>query len=224
MSQEIRLDLFTDLNASLHGNKFTTPNVFAWVGKSLTAWLEGFLTELGVKETPVIKGNVHPASYISGRVYIAEGAIVEPTAFIQGPCYIGPGSEVRHGAYIRGGVYVGAKCVVGHTTEVKGSMFLDGAKAGHFAYVGDSVLCRNVNLGAGTKLANLPLQRRTIRVRHPVGNAIVSSELTKFSAVMGDNSQTGCNSVLSPGTLLLPNTGVMPCVHYRGTLLTGIAE
>ncbi len=224
MSQEIRLDLFTDLKACLHGNKLTNPNVFSYVGKSLGTWLEAFLTELGVKDEPVIKGNVHPASYISGRVYIAEGAIVEPTAFIQGPCYIGPDSEVRHGAYIRGNVYVGAKCVVGHTTEVKGSMFLDGAKAGHFAYVGDSVLCRNVNLGAGTKLANLPLQRRTIRVRHPVGNAIVSSELTKFSAVMGDNCQTGCNSVLSPGTLLMPNTGVMPCVHYRGTLLTGIAE
>jgi len=224
MSQEIRLDLFTDLSASLHGNKLTNPNVFAWVGKSLGGWLNEFLTELGVKDIPVINGNAHPASYISGRVFIAEGAIVEPTAFIQGPCYIGPNSEVRHGAYIRGDTYIGSNCVVGHTTEVKGSMFLDGAKAGHFAYVGDSLLCRNVNLGAGTKLANLPLQRRVIRVRHPVGNSIVSSELNKFSAVMGDNCQTGCNAVLSPGTLLLPNTGVMPCTHFRGTLLSGIAD
>lgn len=223
MSQEIRLDLFTDLSACLHGSKLTNMNVFAWVGKSLGAWLIPFLRELGVTDSPVIKGDVHPGAYISGAVYIAEGAVIEPTAFIQGPCYVGPGAEVRHGAYIRGDVYIGPKAVVGHTTEVKGSMFLDGAKAGHFAYVGDSLLCRNVNLGAGTKLANLPLQRKVIRVRHPIDNSIVSSELKKFSAVIGDNAQTGCNAVLSPGTLLMPNTGVLPCVHYRGTLIEGIA-
>jgi NDP-sugar pyrophosphorylase family protein len=224
MSQEIRLDLFTDLSACLHGAKLKNPNVFAWVGKSLGTWLDSFLTELGVGDTPVIKGQVHPGAYISGRVFIDEGAVVEPTAYIQGPCYIGPRTEVRHGAYIRGDVYVGPDAVVGHTTEVKGSMFLDGAKAGHFAYVGDSLLGRNVNLGAGTKLANLPLQRKIIRVWHPETNKIVSTELKKFSAVMGDDCQTGCNAVLSPGTLLLPGTGVMPCVHYRGTLRTGVAE
>lgn len=224
MSQVIRLDLFTDLKACLHGSQFNNPSVFAWVGKSLGTWLETFLTDLGVKDGPVIHGKVHPAAFILGRVYIDKDAIVEPTAYIQGPCYIGPGAEVRHGAYIRGDAYIGPNAVVGHTTEVKGSMFLDGAKAGHFAYVGDSLLCRNVNLGAGTKLANLPLMRKVIRVKHPVDNSTVSSELMKFSSVMGDDCQTGCNAVLSPGTLLMPGTGVMPCVHYRGTLLKGVAE
>ena len=112
--------------------------------------------------------------------------------------------------------------MIGHATEVKGAIFFDDAKAGHFAYVGDAILGRNVNLGAGTKLANLPLRRGSIRVRHPETDEIIDSGLKKLSAVLGDDAQTGCNAVLSPGTILLPKTGVMPCVHYRGTLRSGI--
>ncbi len=224
MSETVTLRTFVDLSRCLHGAQCREENAFSYVGKALGAWMEAFLTDLGVGQTPVVRGKVHPAAFLEGRVFIAEGAVVEPTAFIQGPCYVGPGAEVRHAAYIRGNVYVGPKAVVGHTTEVKGSMFFDGAKAGHFAYVGDSVLGREVNLGAGTKLANLALSRQTIRVKHPVTGALVSSGLTKFSAIMGDEAQTGCNSVLSPGTLLLPGTAIMPCVHFRGTLLKGLAR
>jgi NDP-sugar pyrophosphorylase family protein len=224
MEQLLTLDTFVDLPRCLHGSLFREKNVFAYLGKPLAAFLEKLLDDLGVGEEPLIRGVVHPGAYVSGRVFIAEGAEVEPTAFIQGPCYIGPGTEVRHGAYIRGQVYVGKDCVVGHTTEVKGSIFFDGAKAGHFAYVGDSILGRDVNLGAGTKLANLALNRREVRVKHPRTGAIIGSGLTKFSAVMGDGAQTGCNSVLSPGTLLMPGTAVLPCVHYRGTLKEGVAR
>lgn len=224
MSESLTLRTFVDLSQCLHGAQFQDSNPFAYVGKALGAWVDAFLTRQGVGEAPVIRGQVHAGAFISGRVLIDEGAIVEPTAFIQGPCYIGPGAEVRHGAYIRGNVYVGPKAVVGHTTEVKGAVFFDHAKAGHFAYVGDSILGKGVNLGAGTKLANLGLTRQTIRVKHPVTNTYVSTGLTKFSAIMGDESQTGCNSVLSPGTLLMPGTMVLPCVHFRGTLLRGIAK
>jgi len=212
-----------DLSASLHGSRCLEADAFSLLGKGLAAWLGTLLDELGVKDQPLIHGIVAPGAIIEGRVYIAEGAIIEPTAYIQGPCYIGPKAEVRHGAYIRGQVYVGPGAVVGHATEVKGSVFFDGAKAGHFAYVGDAILGREVNLGAGTKLANLPLRRGTIRLKHPDGH-LISSGLSKFSAILGDYAQTGCNSVLSPGTILMPNTAVMPCVHFRGTLMTGIAR
>src|SRR5262249_35922089 len=115
-------------------------------------------------------------------------------------------------------------CVVGHATEVKSSLFFDHAKAGHFAYVGDSILGRDVNLGAGTKLANLALSRREVRVKHPISGALVGSGLTKLGAILGDKAQTGCNAVLNPGTLLLPGTAVMPCVSFRGTLKEGLAR
>lgn len=119
---------------------------------------------------------------------------------------------------------MGARAVVGHTTEVKGSTFFDDAKAGHFAYVGDSVLGRGVNLGAGTKLANLKLRGNEVKVIDPNTDKVVATGFRKMGAILGDFSQTGCNAVLSPGTILLPRTGVLPCVHYHGTLKTGIAS
>lgn len=224
MSADLPIDLFVDTNRVWQSDKFKDRNLFQYLGKNLEAWLLKLLDDLGVEETPVILGQAHPAAFISGRVYVAKGAVVEPTAMIQGPCIIGPGAEVRHGAYIRGNVYVGANAVVGHTTEVKGSVFFDHAKAGHFAYVGDSILGNDVNLGAGTKLANLKIAGNDITFKDPRSNEIKSSGLRKFSAVMGDKAQTGCNAVLSPGSLLLPGTVVMSCVHYRGTLLKGIAR
>ncbi len=220
----ITLQQFVDLTKCLHGSQFTDPNPFKYVGSELSEFLGKLLADLGVTDKPVIHGTVAPGAYLEGPVYIAKGAHVEPTAYIQGPCYVGPEAEVRHGAYIRGNVYVGPRAVVGHTTEVKGSVFFDDAKAGHFAYVGDSILGRNVNLGAGTKLANLPLIRNVIKVRDPLTDEFVSTGLKKFSAIVGDDSQTGCNSVLSPGSLLLPKTAVLPCVHFRGTLKQGFAR
>ena len=224
MPNTLPLNLFVDTSRIWQSDKFTDPSALAYLGKSLETWLSLALKQLGVTDRPVIHGHVHPGAIIEGQVYIAEGATVEPTAYIQGPCVIGPGAEVRHGAYIRGNVWVGAKAVVGHTTEVKGSIFFDGAKAGHFAYVGDSLLGREVNLGAGTKLANLKLKGDEVKIKHPSSGALVATGLRKFSSILGDGAQTGCNSVLSPGSLLLPNTAVMPCVHFHGTLHKGFAR
>ncbi len=224
MRDQLSLRDFVAIDELFHASRFVDDDALKYLGKNLTSWIDGLLDELGVKTEPVIRGTVEPGAILRGRVFIDEGAVVEPTAFIQRPCYIGPGTEVRHGAYIRGSVYAGRKCVIGHTTEVKGALFLDGAKAGHFAYVGDSILGRHVNLGAGTKLANLKLKKDEVRVLHPVTNEKIGSGLKKFGAIMGDDVQTGCNSVLSPGSLLMPGTGVMPCVHYHGTLKSGIAR
>ncbi len=224
MPNTLDLNLVVNITKIWESAKFSDPSAFAYLGNNLEAWLKQRLREFGVTDQPMILGRVHPGAFISGQVFIAEGATVEPTAMIQGPCVIGPRAEVRHGAYIRGNAWIGSEAVVGHTTEVKGAVFFDGAKAGHFAYIGDAILGCNVNLGAGTKLANLKLKGDEVRYKHPITNALTSSGLRKFSAIMGDESQTGCNSVLSPGTILMPNTAVLPCVHYHGTLLKGFAR
>ena len=91
--------------------------------------------------------NIHSSSVIEGRVFIHDSALVEPHVYIKGPTFIGPNTEVRQGAYIRGSLYAGKGCIIGHNTECKSSVFFDEAKAGHFAYVGNSILCRKVNLG-----------------------------------------------------------------------------
>lgn len=214
-------DFITFKELYLPSKQTVFPNeAFELLGDNLKTWLSNLLTKLSVGNQPLVFGKVHPQAIIEGRVYIAEGASVEPTAYIQGPAYIGSGTEVRHGAYIRGNVYAGKDCVIGHATEVKSSVFFDNAKAGHFAYVGDSILGRNVNLGAGTKLANLKLRGDEVAYIDPRTRKKVKSTLRKFGAVIGDNVQTGCNSVLSPGSLLLPNTSVMPCAHHYGTLFS----
>ncbi len=213
----LSLAQFVDIE-TLSYKDWLSDNVFDYLGKPLEKFISEVLKRLGVQDCPVIEGEVSPGAFIDGPVYIAQGAKVEPTALIKGPCYIGAGSEVRHGAYLRGNVFVGANCVVGHATEVKSSLFFDRAKAGHFAYVGDSILGCNVNLGAGTKLANLKLKGGTVRFQDPSGYALVDSGLKKFGAVLGDSVQTGCNSVISPGSFLFPNTMILPCAHFRGTL------
>ena len=147
-------------------------------------------------------------------IHLAPGCKVEPGALIYGPSFIGPGSEVRQGAYLRGGCLIGAGCVVGHTTEVKNSVMLDGAKAGHFAYLGDSVLGRGVNLGAGTKLANLKIIDRPYRIT--AGDETHTIDRRKFGAILGDGVETGCNSVTNPGTILGRRSLVAPCVSVPG--------
>lgn len=220
MEPNLSLKDFIALNELFLPTKQTVfpNNAFDLLGDNLKTWLSNLLTKLGVGNQVLALGRIHPQAILEGRVYIAEGASVEATAYIQGPTYIGPGTEVRHGAYIRGNVYVGKDCVVGHATEVKSSVFFDDAKAGHFAYVGDSILGRHVNLGAGTKLANLKLRGDEVAYIDPQTRKKAKSQLRKFGAVIGDGVQTGCNSVLSPGSLLLPNTTVMPCAHHFGTL------
>ncbi len=146
---------------------------------------------------------------LSGEdIFIGEGSVIETGAFIQGPTYIGQKTEVRQGAYLRGGCLVGERCVVGHVTEMKNSVMLPGAKAGHFAYIGDSLLGKACNLGAGTKLANLKLVKTTISIKGP--DKQYDTGLRKFGVIMGDGTESGCNTVTSPGTLLGPRCLVAP--------------
>jgi bifunctional N-acetylglucosamine-1-phosphate-uridyltransferase/glucosamine-1-phosphate-acetyltransferase GlmU-like protein len=133
-------------------------------------------------------------------IRIGEGSVVEPGAFIQGPALIGSRTEIRQGAYLRGGCLVGDCCVVGHVTEMKNAIMISGAKAGHFAYIGDSVLGRDCNLGAGTKLANLRIIKGSIKIT--CQRKQIDTGLRKFGAILGDRTETGCNSVTNPGTLL----------------------
>lgn len=175
--------------------------------------LKKFFTTLD--SSNVLLGDVSKEAQIEGsHIYISEGAKVEAGAFIKGPCFIGKNTEVRHGAYIRGNVYVGDNCVVGHCTEVKHSIFLDGAKAGHFNYIGDSILGNNVNLGAGTKLANLKMTPGNVVLK--IDGKATDSEIRKFGALIGDETETGCNSVLNPGTILAPKSLVFPNVSAFG--------
>lgn len=163
------------------------------------------------------------AVLVGKNIKIGKGVLIESGALIKSPAIIGDCSEIRQGAYLRGYCLVGKRCVVGHTTEVKHTIFLNDAKAGHFAYLGDSILGNNVNLGAGTKCANLRFLSGNVSIRTATGR--LDTGLRKFGAVIGDGTQTGCNAVTSPGTiigpdsLLMPNTTAPSGLHPRKSVL-----
>ena len=158
---------------------------------------------------------IMPGAYLfDDKIVMGAGTVVEPGALIKGPTVLGANTEVRQGAYMRGNCLIGNGCVVGHTTEIKGSIMLDGAKAGHFAYIGDSILGKNVNLGAGTKLANLKMIPGTIMIT--VNRKYHKTGRRKLGAILGDRTETGCNSVTSPGTLMGPDSLVYSGVSVPG--------
>ncbi len=163
------------------------------------------------------------AVLVGEGIGLGRGVLVESGAMVKGPALIGDNTEIRQGAYLRGHCLAGRRCVLGHTTEIKHAIFLDDAKAGHFAYVGDSVIGNNANLGAGTKLANLRFTGGDVPVKTAAGP--VSSGLRKLGAILGDGVQTGCNSVTNPGTvigrrsILLPNTTAPSGYHGASSLI-----
>ena len=132
------------------------------------------------------------------------GVIIETGATLKGKILIGENSEIRSGAYLRGPVIIGKNCVVGNSSEIKNSILLDGAKAPHFNYVGDSILGKNVNLGAGSMLANWKHTHSLVYVGK------ISTGLKKFGAIVGDGAQIGCNAVLTPGALIEKKGWVYP--------------
>lgn len=162
-------------------------------------------------------GEVEPGAFVFPPVYLAPGAKIEAGAYVRGPVWLGPGTVVRHGAYLRGVVLAGRDCILGHDTEVKQAIFLDKASAGHFAYVGDSILGQRVNLGAGTKLANFRVFPGNVKVSGPDG-APIETGLLKLGAILGDDVQIGCNAVTAPGTVVGRGSCVYALASLRGTI------
>ncbi|MCB8943503.1 MAG: glucose-1-phosphate thymidylyltransferase [Ardenticatenaceae bacterium] len=171
----------------------------------------------------VILGEVMPGAYLGDRpIFIGEGAKIEPGAYVHGPAYIGAGAEVRHGAYIRENVILLPGSTLGHASEAKNALFLPGAAAPHFAYVGDSILGQGVNLGAGTKLSNLGIlsEKDKATGKRPsiyltINDTEYDTGLAKFGAIIGDNTQTGCNAVLNPGCLIGPRSLIYANLSLR---------
>src|SRR4029077_5968117 len=120
-------------------------------------------------------------------------------------------------AYLRGGVWIGDRCVVGTNTEVKRAILLPHAKAPHLNYVGDSILGRDVNLGAGTILSNFRHDGKEGRIASNgfSGTSPIGSGRRKLGAVLGDGVLTGCNCVLHPGVVVGRGTQIYPGVQLR---------
>ncbi len=148
------------------------------------------------------------------NIWIAKNAKVAPTAYINGPVIICENAEVRHCAFIRGSAIIGAGAVIGNSTELKNCIIFNNAQVPHYNYVGDSILGYKAHLGAGSITSNLKSDKSLVTI--PVEDERLATGLKKFGAIVGDNVEVGCNSVLNPGTVVGRNTNIYPLSMVRG--------
>lgn len=153
---------------------------------------------------------------IAEFVWVGKGTVIDRSVLIKGPAIIGRDCELRHSAFIRENVLVGDRAVIGNSTEIKNSILMTGAQAPHFNYVGDSILGHKAHIGAGVILSNLKSTGGTVRVKY--NNESIETGLRKFGAILGDNVEVGCNSVLNPGTVIGKNSIVYPLCSVRGVI------
>lgn len=151
-----------------------------------------------------VAGDVDADATLRGDVRVEAGAVVEPGVVVEGPAHIGADCHIGPNAYIRGATSLGPGVRVGHGVEVKNSVVMAGSAIPHLTYLGDSVLGRNVNLGAGTTVANLRHDGENVQLT--VKGERVDTGRRKFGVVCGDDVKTGVNCSLNPGVTL--GTGV----------------
>ncbi len=152
----------------------------------------------------------------SEDVWIAKGVKVFATAYIGGPCIIDEGAEIRQCAFIRGSAIVGKNCVVGNSTELKNVILFDNVQVPHYNYVGDSVLGYKAHMGAGSITSNVKSDKTLVVVKN--GDERIETGRRKMGAILGDNVEVGCNSVLNPGTVIGRCSNIYPTSCVRGTV------
>lgn len=150
------------------------------------------------------------------NIWIAKSAKVAPTAYINGPAIIGENAEVRHCAFIRGKAIVGEGAVVGNSTELKNVILFNKVQVPHYNYVGDSILGYKSHMGAGSITSNVKSDKKLVIVKN--GKETIETGLKKFGAMLGDNVEVGCGSVLNPGTVIGSNTNIYPLSSVRGVV------
>ena len=153
------------------------------------------------------------------NVWVAKSANVFPSAYINGPAIIGKNAEVRHCAFIRGNAIVGEGAVVGNSTELKNVILFNKVQVPHYNYVGDSILGYKAHMGAGSITSNVKSDKKLVVVKTPEGN--IETGIKKFGAMLGDNVEVGCGSILNPGSVIGSNTNIYPLSSVRGYVPAG---
>ena len=131
-----------------------------------------------------------------------------------GPAIIGKDAEVRHCAFIRGNAIVGEGAVVGNSTELKNVILFNKVQVPHYNYVGDSVLGYKSHMGAGSITSNVKSDKKLVVVK--AGEEKIETGMKKFGAMLGDEVEVGCGSVLNPGTVVGNHSNIYPLSSVRG--------
>ena len=156
---------------------------------------------------------------IAPEVWVAKDATIFPSAYIKGPVIIDHEAEVRQCAFIRGSAIVGKNAVVGNSTELKNVVLFDNVQVPHYNYVGDSILGYKAHMGAGSVTSNVKSDKTLVVVKN--GDEHFETLRKKFGAILGDNVEVGCNSVLNPGSVIGRGASIYPVSCVRGVVPPG---
>lgn len=152
-------------------------------------------------------------------IWVAKSAKVAPTAALNGPLIIDEDAEIRHCAFVRGSAIVGKGSVVGNSTELKNVIIFNSVQVPHYNYVGDSILGYKSHMGAGSITSNVKSDKTLVVVKDCYDTKKeIETGLKKFGAMLGDNVEVGCNSVLNPGTVVGKNSNIYPLSRVRGVI------
>jgi NDP-sugar pyrophosphorylase family protein len=204
MYQDMNLHNLFDLTQTIAAELFTGMT-YPW---EVLSGIGQFILKLG-KALPK-----EEYQQVGENVWIAKTAKVAPTANINGPAIIGKEADIRHCAYIRGNAIVGEGAVVGNSTELKNVILFNKVQVPHYNYVGDSILGFKAHMGAGSITSNVKSDKTLVSVKYN-GDSIQTG-LKKIGAMLGDNVEVGCNSVLNPGTVVGRNAHIYPLSMVRG--------
>ncbi|MDO4519863.1 MAG: UDP-N-acetylglucosamine pyrophosphorylase [Eubacteriales bacterium] len=204
MISDYRIENMLDLNETIAAELFEG-KTYPW---EVLPEIGDFIVKLGATLSP--EEYDHPAD----DIWVAKSAKVAPTACLNGPLIIGKDAEVRHCAFIRGKAIVGEGAVVGNSTELKNCVLFNKVQVPHYNYVGDSVLGFKSHMGAGSICSNVKSDKKLVVVKD--GEEKIETGVKKFGAMLGDNVEVGCGSVLNPGTVVGRWTNIYPLSPVRG--------
>ena len=171
-----------------------------------------------IKENIIELGNTLNEDYIKkeDNIWIHKTAKIGPSVEIHGPCIIDEEAEIRHNAFIRGSAIIGKRAVFGNSCEIKNAILYDEVQVPHFSYVGDSIIGYKSHLGASAITSNLKSNKTNIIIQED--NKTYDTKLRKIGAIIGDNVEVGCGSILNPGTIIYSDSQIYPLTSVRGVI------
>ncbi|HEY6123118.1 MAG TPA: bifunctional UDP-N-acetylglucosamine diphosphorylase/glucosamine-1-phosphate N-acetyltransferase GlmU [Steroidobacteraceae bacterium] len=128
-------------------------------------------------------------------VTIGADSVIHPNSVLEqselgAGCLIGPYARVRPGSKLGAGVHVG------NFVELKKTIIADGSKANHLTYLGDAVIGKGVNVGAGTITCNYDgVNKSTTTIED--GAFIGSGNMLVAPVRIGKNATTGAGSTIT---------------------------
>lgn len=145
-----------------------------------------------------------------GVIYIGKNAEVMEGSLIRGPFALCEHATVKMGSRIYGGTTVGPHSKVGG--EIAETVFWGYSNKAHDGYLGNSVIGRWCNIGAGVNASNLKNDYAEVKLWDYPAQRFLKTGLQFCGLILGDHSKIGIGCILNTGTVI----GVGCNIHGSG--------